>query len=192
MKKSLAAALLLAIAPFAANADGIAYNYVEAGYAHVDLEGETGDGFQLRGSAAVSQSLYLFGGYSSVEGDDFDVELEEGQFGLGVHTPVGERADFIAEIGYLRHDIEIGGLGSATLDGGRVSAGFRGMAGDNLEGWVKASYNDGGDLDGSLSGLVGVQFKFNPTWGIFAEIESGELVEDADTTKYMVGVRASF
>ena len=40
--------------------------------------------------------------------------------------------------------------------------------------------------------MIGAQYKFNPTWGLTAEIEHGELVSSNEDTRYMVGVRASF
>ncbi len=194
--KSALLAALLAAAPFAASAGGVDYTYVEAGYAHLDLEDETSDGFQLRGSVAAAENVYLHGGYASIEADDFNVELEESQLGVGLRSDLGERADFIAELGYVRYDLSVddvlGFSGSDHVDGGRVSVGLRGLLADRVEGWAKASYNDGGDFDGSFSALVGAQVRFNRTWGVFGEIESGELLEDVDTTKYMVGVRASF
>jgi len=76
-----------------------------------------------------------------------------------------------------------------------VSAGFRGQSGDLLEGWIKASYTTGGDFDGTFSGQLGAQVRFNPTWGLVGEVEVGEFDGedfDLDAVKYLVGVRASF
>lgn len=197
MNKQIALAAMLAAASFGASAGGVDYTYVEAGYARMDVESEeAADGFQLRASAAVAEHVYLHGGYASVEADDFDIELEESQVGVGLRSDLGERADFIAELGYVRYDLEVtnvlGVSGSDSIDGGRLSIGLRGLLADRVEGWAKASYNDGGDFDGSFSALIGAQVKFNQNWGVFVEAESGELLEDVDTTKYLVGVRASF
>jgi Ax21 family sulfation-dependent quorum factor len=194
--KTALLAAVLAAAPFAASAGGVEYTYVEAGYVHLDVEDGNDDGFQLRGSVALAENVYLHGGYASIETDDFNVELEESQIGVGLRSDLGERADFIAELGYVRYDLSVddvfGLSGSDHIDGGRLSVGLRGLLADRVEGWAKASYNDGGDFDGSFSALIGAQVRFNQTWGVFGEIESGELLEDIDTTKYMVGVRASF
>lgn len=194
MKKSLILATLLAAAPFAASAGELNYNYVEAGYANVDVERHDGKGFQLRGSVAVDENFYLFGGYASATNDDFglDIDLTETQLGLGYRHGLNDRADLIAEVGYLRHELDVKGYGSESLSGARVSVGFRGKLADNFEGWVKGSYNDGGDFEGSFSALAGAQLNLTQTWGVVAEIENGEIVDDADTTKYLIGVRASF
>lgn len=194
MKKHLVLALALAAAPFAASANELSYNYVEGGYAKVNVD-ETGadfdmDGGQIRGSVELGESFYLYGGYGRVS-DEFsgvDVDLDETQIGVGYRMSVSEKADFIAELGYLRQTIDVEGFGEAfDADGGRVSAGFRGAFNEHFEGYVKASYTDGGDFDGDFSGTVGALVKFNPTWGIVGEVEAGD-----DITKYMVGVRASF
>lgn len=196
MKKHLALAVALAIAPFAASADGLDYTYVEGGYANVEID--TGDafagdvefdGFQIRGSAAVSESFYLLGGYGNVSNDEFggDIDFSELQFGLGYRHGLSERADLVTEVSYLRQEIEADGFGSDDAAGGRVSVGLRGLLADNFEGYVKGSYTDGGDFDGDFSGTVGAQFRFTPVWGVVGEIEAGD-----DVTKALVGVRASF
>jgi hypothetical protein len=201
MKKQIALALALAVAPFAASAGELSYNYVEGSYAHlnIDVDG-VGDahfnGGQLRGSFQVIDQVYLFGGYGKVRNDDagVDVDFDEAQLGVGFRMPVSDSADFIAELGALRQEIEVGG-DSQKADGGRASVGVRTQAGESLEGWVKASYTDGGDFEGGFSGTVGALFKFNPTWGVLAEIEYGESDDaglDVDMTKFLIGVRASF
>lgn len=193
MKKQLALALALAVAPFAASAGELSYSYVEGGYARVNVDaGGFGDfdfdGVQLRGSAAVADNVYLFGGYGSVTNDDYGVDFDftELQLGVGYRHELSIRADFIAEVGYLRQELEAQG-DSIDAAGGRVSVGFRGALSDNFEGLVKASYTDGGDFDGDFSVTAGALVKFNPTWGLVGEIEAGE-----DVTKYLLGVRASF
>ncbi|HJW46215.1 MAG TPA: porin [Lysobacter sp.] len=193
MKKQIALALALAIAPFAASAGELSYSYIEGGYAGVSLDGDGSgdadfDGFQLRGSVLVAESIYLFAGYGSVTNDDFgtDIDFNEQQVGAGYRYGLSERADFIAELGYVNQEVEFA-FGSVDASGGRVSAGFRGLFSDHFEGLVKASYTDGGDFDGEFSVTAGAQVKFNPTWGVVGEIEAGE-----DVTKYLIGVRASF
>ena len=196
MKKHLALAVALAIAPFAASADGLDYTYIEGGYANVEIDtgdalvGEIDfDGFQVRGSAAISESFYLLGGYGNVSNDDYsmDVDFSELQFGLGYRHGLSDRADLVTEVSYLRQEIDFDGFGSEDASGGRVSVGVRGLLADNFEGYVKGSYTDGGDFDGDFSGTLGAQFKFTPTWGVVGEIEAGD-----DVSKYLVGVRASF
>lgn len=188
MKNKIALALALAAASFAATAGELNYNYVEGGVARVDIDGvDDGDGFLVRGSAALGKDFYIFGGHGSVDANTFDADFSESQLGFGYHHTVSEGVDFIGEIGYIRSELDINGLTSGAADGGRVSVGFRGQPTDNLEAWLKTGYNRGGDFDGDFSATFGAQFKFNQTWGVVGEIETAEGIN-----KYLVGVRASF
>ena len=72
MKKSLLALTLLAALPFAASAaDGVSYNYVEAGYLATDLDNSStdADGWAINGSAAIAPNFHLFGGYAGQKTD---------------------------------------------------------------------------------------------------------------------------
>lgn len=198
MKKTLALALALAAAfPFAASAaEGVSHTYVEGGWSRLDVDtddligGDTNfDGGYLRGSVGFATDYYVFGGYARGTNDDysFDIDTTEANLGIGWAMPVGDRAEFNAELGYLRRGIEVDGLGSEHGDGARASVGFRGAFNPHFEGWVKANYDDGGEFDGDFSGTLGAQVKFNPTWGIVGEVEAGN-----DYNRYNLGVRASF
>ena len=199
MKKQLALALALAALPMAAFAAEPSYTYVEAGWARLNVDvDDVGDadfdGFQVRGSVEAGKDFHFFGSYGSTNNDDagVDVDFDELQVGVGYHYPLGNGStDLIAEVGYLRQEIDADGIGDADADGARVSVGFRSAFNDRFEGYIKGSYN-GGDFDGHFSGLVGAQVKFNQTWGLVGEIEAGEMGDGVDATKYLVGVRASF
>jgi hypothetical protein len=203
MKKSLALALALAVAPFAASADALSYTYVEGGYAKLHIDDEftgnpEGDGAFLRGSFEIGSGVYLLGGVSRVS-EDFqldattrlDVDLTQYEFGVGYHQAMSDRVDFLSELAYVRGDVDVAvtgfGSGDESLKGGRLAVGIRGQMAENFEGTLKANYYDGGDFEDTFSGTLGLQYKFNPTWGIVGEVE---VIEDA--TKYLVGVRASF
>lgn len=194
MKKHLALALALAAAPFAAAAGELSYTYVEGGYTQLDFDVDGAedfdmDGGQVRGSVALGESFYLHGGYGRVNEDvsGMDVDLDEVQAGVGYRMPVGERADFIAELAYVRLSLEADAFGDEDAEGGRASVGFRGAFNDRFEGYVKANYVNGGDFAEDFSGTLGALVKFNPMWGIVGEVEAGD-----DAQKYLIGVRASF
>lgn len=203
MKKPFALALALAVAPFAASADPLSYTYVEGGYnkLHVDDEDlidREADGAFVRGSFALNGSVYLLGGASRASQDfrvdptlriDLDVTVLEA--GIGYHQSMSERIDFIAELAYVRQDVDVdaGSFGREddSFTGGRGSLGVRGLAGENVEGVLKVGYLDGGDYDGTFVGTAGLQYRFNPTWGLSGEVE---IIENS--SRYLVGVRASF
>ncbi|HZX81729.1 MAG TPA: outer membrane beta-barrel protein [Lysobacter sp.] len=205
-------ALALALAPFAASAAPLSYTYVEGGWnkLHIDdelLDNPEADGGFVRGSYDIGSGVNVFGGVSRVS-EDFrldaatrlDIDLTQYELGLGYHQSMSDRVDFIAELAYTRLDTDIEvdivdvGRGSDSVDmkGGRGALGVRGQFNDSLEGLLKVNYYAGGDFDETFTGVVGAQFKFNPTWGITAEIEHGELLSTGNDTRYQVGVRASF
>ena len=197
MKKQLAAALMLACAPFAASArDSLgSFTYVEAGVQRlsVDFDIPGGDaidfdGIGLRGSLELSDSFYLYGGLGWARNDDFttDIDAYQAQGGLGYRYTVFDNADLTAELGFQHTELDAGSV-SDNLDADRASVGVRGVLSNSIEGWVKANYVDGSDYDGEFSGTLGAQFIISETWGIVGEIEAGDL-----TSQYMLGVRASF
>ncbi|MFE0500880.1 hypothetical protein ACFW0P_08905 [Lysobacter soli] len=217
MKKRFVLAAMLAAAPFAASAadNGISYTYIEGGYnqARIDHDDEIlgdfdADGGYLRGSFGVSKSVYLFGSYASGEDSDnvsldiglpapyeakVDDELTISEIGVGFHSAMGERVDFIGELAYFRmeedfkvHDDEGSFTDRWHVNGGRASVGIRG-GNEHVEGWVKVGYLDASDFNGNFVGGVGGQYKFNQTWGLVGEVEVFD-----DLSRYMVGVRASF
>lgn len=210
MKKHIALALALALAPFAASADALSYTFVEGGYTKLHAEDEffdnpEADGAFARGSFDLGSGINVFGGLSRVS-DEFDLgpgftldlDVTQYELGLGYHQSMSERVDFIAEAAYVRVDLDAdvpqvpGSAASEDAKGGRVALGVRGAMSDAVEGWVKANYYDGGDFEGGFTGVAGVLFKFNPTWGLVGEIEHGELALSDEDTRYNVGVRASF
>lgn len=208
MMKQLALALALAAAPFAASADALSYTYVEGGYnkIHVDddlLGSSDADGAYLRGSFDLGAGINLIGSIQRVgdsgffvDGTHYDVDTTQSELGVAYHQSMGERVDFIAELAWVRLDAEISEnnveIGDGQATGGRGAIGVRGQFNDVVEGLLKVNYYDGNDFaDGEFTGVVGAQFKFNPTWGITAEVEHGDL-GGIDSTRYNIGVRASF
>lgn len=193
MKRSIIALALAALLPISAQAADapLSYSFIELDYsrASIDDVDANPDGFTLQGSVELGSQFYLFGSYfkgsDSVEG--LDLDYDQKQVGLGFHHAINERADFLAEISYLDASVDVEDLVSADGDGYRASVGVRGLMADNFEGYAKANWTDGGDVDGDFSGTLGAQYKINATWGITAEAEFGN-----DASIYGIGVRASF
>ncbi|HQZ30806.1 MAG TPA: diffusible signal factor-reguated Ax21 family protein [Arenimonas sp.] len=182
MKRSLLALALVALLPLSAQADDkLSYSYIEGQYVNVDGDA---DGFGVTGSIEFGESnFYGFGSYKMVETDDFNIDIDFTDVGLGYAHSLSDNADLISEIAYVNADVD--GLGNA--DGYRASVGIRGSFSDKFEGLVKANYIDGNDVDGDFSGTVGAQYKFTQTWGVTGEVE---FADGGET--YLVGLRASF
>jgi hypothetical protein len=194
MKKLLAAAMLLALTPFAASArDSLgSFTYVEAGVQRLSVDAGADtldfDGAGIRTSIELSDNFYVYGGYAWARNDDlaFDIDARDMQIGLGYRHTVFDNTDLTAELGFQHTELDAD-LFRDNLDGGRLSVGLRGALANNFEGWVKASYVDGSDYDGEFSGTLGAQLIINETWGIVGEVEAGDLA-----SRYSLGVRASF
>lgn len=181
MKRSLFALALLAAIPFAAQADDkLSYSYIEADY--VNLDGDA-DGYGVRGSFEFGDSgFYGLAGYRSAEIDGTNIDIDNWELGLGYAHGLSDNLDLIAEAAW--NNYEVAGFDN---DGWRASVGLRGSFSENFEGLIKANYVDGDNMDSDFTGTVGLQYKFNQTWGIVGEAEfadGGEI--------YTVGVRASF
>jgi hypothetical protein len=202
MKKTLALALALATAPFAAPAAELSYTFLEGGYAKfqdgLDYSPLEMDGGYARGSLDIAEGVNLLGSVSRVSDDvrlgggyEYQLDVTQYEVGVGYHMGMGDRIDFVSELAWTRVDFD-----SETFDdhanGGRGAIGVRGAFNDVVEGSLKVNYYDGGDFEGGFAGVLGAQFRINPTWGITAEVEHGELLLSDEDTRYAVGVRASF
>lgn len=200
MKNACVLALVLACAPVAAAAQDIGYTYLEGGYARVNVDVDDAgssdfDGAQVRGSIQLGVSdVYLFGGYGLARNDEsgVDVDFSEAQAGVGYRFEVGDTVDLLGELSALRQEVDADGVGGADASGGRLSIGVRAMLGDNVEGYAKASYNGGGDFDGSVSATLGAQLKFGEMWGVVGEVEAGQLSDEVDVAKFLLALRATF
>jgi hypothetical protein len=198
MKRSLIALALAATFSLSAQAAELSYSYLEADYAHVDIDDADDinlNGFGVRGSVAFGESFYGFGAYQRGEddvdvglSDDVQIDADRSQAGFGWRHGLTDNTDFNGELSWLNQTIDAGPLGGhASANAYRVSGGVRSVLGENFEGYAKANYTDGDDFDGDFSGTLGGQFKFSKMWGVTGEAEFG-----SDERIYTVGVRASF
>jgi Ax21 family sulfation-dependent quorum factor len=193
MKRSLLALTLLSALPFAASAaEGVSYNYVEAGYVATETDFNDADGWGINGSAAIAPNFHLFGGYSGQKTDDFSVagvrfdgvDVDQWRAGIGYNHEISPQVDLLTRVAYEKFEVD--GI-SDDLDGYSVEAGVRGALAPNFEGYALAGYEDGDDYDGDFYGRVGAQVKFNQTWGVSGDVKFA----DGDT-QWFVGPRMSF
>jgi hypothetical protein len=184
--RNLGLALALATLSVPALAsDGPSYSYADLGYVDSDI-GISGDGFQLRGSYAVNDAFFLFGQYSDTSYDNFfDLGVGELRLGFGWHTPMSDRADFVAALNFERVDIDTS-VGSADDTGFGLKLGVRGKLSDALEVNTHVRHaNYGQGASDTLFGIGGA-FALNDRFSVVLEIEQG----DSDTL--MLGARWGF
>ncbi|MDI9237943.1 diffusible signal factor-reguated Ax21 family protein [Lysobacter sp. LF1] len=202
MKRSLLALTLLAALPFAASAaEGVSYNYVEAGYAATNVDGDLdADGWAINGSAAIAPNFHLFGGYTGQKTDSFDtglgrvngVDVDQWNLGVGYNHEINSQVDLLTRVAYLKAEtdgVSVGGVnfGGSDADGWSVEAGVRAALTPNFEGYAMAGYEDYERADGEFYGKLGAQVKFNQTWGVNGEVKFVD-----GYTSYFVGPRISF
>lgn len=123
MRKMLIVAALLAAAPLSASADALSYTYVEGGWTQVKvddnaLDDPKVDGGYLRGSVAIAEQVYVFGGWSRTSktnhygNDSLKLELNQPELGIGYHMPWTDRLDFTADAAWVRQNVVAdGGFG---------------------------------------------------------------------------------
>jgi len=168
MKRSLFALALLAALPFAASAaDGISYNYVEGGYARTNTDVLDADGWALNGSVAFHDNFHVFGGFQKQEFDDTNFDFDQYHIGVGYNHPIASKVDLVTRVAYEKLD-----AGNAfDVDGYSTEVGVRGAANAMFEGYAMAGWEDYEQADGDFYGKLGAQAKFNPNWGVAAEVK---------------------
>ena len=190
MKKTLTALALLAALPFAASAaDGVSYNYVDAGYVNTDSKGGDADGWGLKGSFAVAPNFHVFGDYNRQEIDHTNIDVDQWRVGVGYNKEVGPRLDLLTRVAYNKFDAGHG----ADWNGYSAEVGVRGAFNPLFEGYALAGYEDytkkhGINPDGEFYGRVGVLGKFDANWGVTGEVKLGK----GGTREWYVGPRYSW
>ena len=189
-KKSLLALTLLAALPFTASAaEGLSYNYVEGGYVSSsrDLEADS-DGWNINGSAAISDNFHVFGGYTAEETDEFNVDIDNWRAGLGYNHPIAANTDLLARVAYENRKVDLNEFGgSFDNDGYSAEVGVRSAIAPRFEGYALAGYQDYERFDGDFYGRVGAQVKLNQNWGLTGDVKFSD-----DETQYFIGPRLSF
>lgn len=161
-KSILACALLMPFSTYAA--EGISYSFIEADYLiqNVDYyedndffdnfaeDFDDGDGFKIRASFDLSDSLFTFGSYGSTDTeftyfDDNGMLIRQGEdvktlkLGLGFHTPLSDTLDLVVTGGYTDVDLGDFSLGRNKNDdlnsGDDIQAAFDDLNEDDSDGY---------------------------------------------------------
>lgn len=187
INKLLISTAITAILPTFAAADEPSYSYVEGGYYRVDSDGLEPDGYYLDGAADLGNNLYLRGRYSSIEDTidfglfSFDLELDQFEFGLGYHAPIGANSSFNVHADWIRYDADV-----ISDNGYQVGVGLRGFITDNLELTGDLSYYDV-DIADAAKVEAGILYHATENMGLSFLLGS----DDGDTT-IKAGLRFKF
>lgn len=185
MFKKLLLASLLAV-PAVSMAEGLSYNFVEASYLSVDIDGVSGnaDGFGVGGSYLFGKTVFGAAGYSSlsykgVDSDSFNI-------GAGLRHGLTDKVDLVGSAGLLFAKIDVNGFGSDDDTGYFVQGGVRAQILPQLEINGGIAYADVFD-DGNTTFSLGGVFSFTPQIALVA----GATFDD-DATGFAVGGRYNF
>jgi hypothetical protein len=172
----------------AAAEQGPNYTFMEAGYAHVELDNFDADGeaLALEGSVALNDMFNLVGSYQdgTIEGDfNVDVDVSTVELGGGMHFPINPNIDFVTQLTWVSTEVDVDGFGGVDDDGYGIGAGLRAMLSPKFELDGSVKYVDINNSDDTSFGAKAI-YHFTDMFAMTGSVVSGE-----DTTTYGVGVR---
>ena len=186
--RALGLAVALLALPLAAQAeDKISYNFVEAAYVVVDIDGlsKDADGFALRGSFELTENFFLFASYVDLSARVFGFNVDETDYavGAGYAWSVSDRMDLYGKLAWVRAEGDAAGF-SVDEDGFAVGVGLRAFVLDPLELEGAVTYTDLGDFGDSTGVGLAARWYFTENFAVGAELGFSD-----DTTSYGAGVR---
>jgi hypothetical protein len=192
MKKAITMAVIAAFGFAAADTaladEGVSYSYLEGGYVHSKLDDldVDGSGFGIQGSYAFAPHVHGFAAYSNQD-FDFDVNIDQWEFGAGVNFSVSPKLDVVGRLAYVGIKAEIPGFVSADDSGVGVSAELRSRLNDTLELHGGVSYVNLNDTGDGTAGNIGARVFFTKMFALGADASF-----DNDGTTFMLGARLDF
>lgn len=178
----------------------ISWNYVSAGYAkatikNIGFNDVDLDGYQIKGSYLLSDTLYLHTSYNDVSGDlnlmddilGLKLESSELVVGLGLRQTVTDNIDSFLEAGYIRSQTNVVGFEKNTVNGFQASAGFRYRIVHNLELAAALRYSDGSGSQSSSYGDISARYRVTPMIDLYMDYQF-----DSDTSLLGTGVALNF
>jgi len=129
-----AVALLIVSAATPALAGDFDYNYLEAGWLHTGLtsDHETGDGFDVAGSAALGANYHAF---AQVGDQDFGhgFRLYTYEVGAGFNRSLASGLDLVGNASYVRGQNDVHGAPNFTDEGWSLAMQLRGQLAEQVE-----------------------------------------------------------
>jgi opacity protein-like surface antigen len=148
MLRSLVVFLVLALSA-SASAEDFDYSFLTIGYGIIDIDDTNidGDGFNLGGSYAISDTVHVSGSYQTAD-LDFGIDLSTFSAGIAYNTSVSPVVDLVARLSYEYIKLEAPGFPSEDDNGFGLGVGLRFAASETIELNAGISYvdlSDGGD-----------------------------------------------
>lgn len=166
---------ILLFAPWVAGAGNFSYTFVEGGYGQVDVDDADidGDVWGIGGSYGVTELVHVYANYAYTDYDDFNADGNSWGAGLGVSVPVGDKADFIGEAGYVYAEIDTA-FGDADDDGYSLSIALRGRPVDQFELQGGVTYADLDDTGDDTTFFAGGRYYFTESFAFGAGYSAGD------------------
>lgn len=186
---AMAAMATLAVSGTAA-AEGISYNFAEAGYVsnEIDSFGLDGSGFAINGSFAIGNQAFAFAGVTDANYDqNSDVNSTAVSVGLGVRLPLGETMDLTSAVSYENLRLRFSGIGIGDEDGIGVQVGLRSRLGANFELTSSVKYTDFGSGINDYTIGVGGRYYFTPVFAAGIDVSDND-----DGTAWNIMLRYDF
>ncbi|MDO5611310.1 MAG: diffusible signal factor-reguated Ax21 family protein [Pseudomonadota bacterium] len=190
INKSLVALALATALPMAAHAaDGISYNYVQAGYTQLNGDDDVkAKGWSIDGSLAIAPNWSIYTGTDQLSIKGVSADANTWRLGGSFNTAVAANTDFIVRGGYQRLAVgaETRNLtirNGTHFNGYNIETGVRSALAPQFEGYALVGYErfsekNGFDPGDGAYGRLGGQFKITPNWGINGDVKfaSGDSV----------------
>ena len=171
------------LSAFASNND---WGQGNISYSHISVFAHAGEGVQnadfkggiVRGSYAFSDRFFVLGDYASQRTNDSivlgprsdKVTTEQGHIGLGFHTPVAAKTDFVVSAQYAVAIVELFGE-TITSEGVLAQVGLRSRVQDRWEFSLGANYTNQLD-EGEFGYAVSGRFYATPRVSLGLNFES--------------------
>ena len=190
IRASLIALALATALPMAAHAaDGISYNYAQAGYTQLSGDNNAkAKGWSVDGSLAINPNWSIYAGTDQLDIKGVSADANTWRLGGSFNTAIAANTDFVVRGGYQRLSVGSPSSGltisnGTSYNGFNIETGVRSALAPQFEGYALVGYEKFNDKNGfdpgdSIYGRLGGQFKFTPNWGINGDVKfaSGDSV----------------
>jgi len=177
-----------AMLPLGAAAQDLDYTFVEAAYVDSELDAGPldidGDGLSLAGSVLITDSVFLFGEYSSYDYDG-NVDAESYALGAGMRWGLKPELDLVGDIGWVHAELDRPALPDIDDDGIQLGIGLRSRVHDAIEVQAGIRYLDLDDSDTYLTLGGRYYLTHNVAVGLGLRLND-------DDTGWSLGLRAEF
>ena len=183
-----------ALVPFMAQAEGLSYTFVEAGYANTDIDelNETLGGWGLKGSFEITENIFVQAGYFDQKTDtNFgDIKFQPWNFSVGYAWPIADQADIYGTVGYTSVDLDVPsslGVTNTSDDGYTLGVGIRSRFAENCEVEGTAKYANLSDYGDEFDFGVFGRWYITDMFALTAGYNIGD-----ETSTFWGGVRLEF